>query len=151
MKRKFHLFPLFLLLLSACAPVSQPEMVVPSVQASIAVEATAISPVETSTPESIATTLPPTTESATQAVATSGAECASADAMKLGQSIADDFVFTNAEEVLTWFCAGAEFEDILVALQTEELSGVPAEEMLAMLAEGLSWDDIWKTIGLTTE
>jgi hypothetical protein len=150
-KIKLHLFPLFFLLIGACTPSAQPEIAAPPAQASITAEATTVVPVDTSTPELTATTLPQTEESATQAVSPSGTECASADAVMLGQSIADDFAFTSVEEVLTWFCAGAEFEDILVALQTEELSGVPAEEMLAMLADGLSWDDIWQTIGLTNE
>jgi alkylation response protein AidB-like acyl-CoA dehydrogenase len=50
---------------------------------------------------------------------------------------------------MTWFCSGAEFEDILVALQTEDQTGTPAEEMLVMLAEGFTWEEIWLVIGLT--
>ena len=66
----------------------------------------------------------------------------------IGQGIADEYEFTSYNEVMTWFCDGAEFEDILVALQTEELSDTPAEDMLAMLAEGFSWEEIWLVVGL---
>ena len=73
--------------------------------------------------------------------------CASEDINHIGQSIADPYPFTTVEEVMTWFCDGAEFEDILMALETEELNGTPAEEMLEMRAEGFSWDDIWLIVG----
>lgn len=66
----------------------------------------------------------------------------------IGQGIADEYQFTDYDEVMGWFCQGAEFEDILVALQSEDQSDFPAEEMLAMLVEGLSWEDIWQVIGL---
>lgn len=74
------------------------------------------------------------------------ANCASADINQIGQSIAQPYAFTSGEEVMSWFCEGAEFEDILMALQTEELNGTPAEEMLEMRTQGLSWDDIWLVI-----
>ena len=74
--------------------------------------------------------------------------CPGEDVNRIGQGIADEYQFTDYEEVMSWFCKGAEFEDILVALQSEEQSDFPAEEMLAMLAEGLSWEDIWLVVGL---
>lgn len=75
------------------------------------------------------------------------ANCASEEINRIGQSIAEPYPFTTGEEVMTWFCNGAEFEDILMALETEELNGTSAEEMLAMRAEGLSWDEIWLIVG----
>lgn len=77
--------------------------------------------------------------------------CPSVDGEKIGQSIAESYVFTTTEEVMTWFCEGAEFEDILVALETEEHTGTTAEDMLAMRAEGLSWEEIWLVVGFTEE
>jgi len=73
--------------------------------------------------------------------------CPADDASKIGRSIADSYPFSTADEVTTWFCQGAEFEDIMVALETEELNGTPAEDMLQMRAEGMSWDEIWLAVG----
>ena len=77
--------------------------------------------------------------------------CATKDANKMGESIAGSYPFTSTEEVMSWFCQGAEFEDILTALETEEITGTAAEDMLQMRAEGLSWDEIWLVIGLTVK
>ena len=78
---------------------------------------------------------------------TTASNCASAEINQIGQSIAEDYAFTTGQEVMSWFCNGADFEDILMALETEELNGTPAEDMLELRAEGLSWDDIWLIIG----
>lgn len=67
----------------------------------------------------------------------------------IGQSIADDYESASYERVMTWFCNGAEFEDILVALETEAQTDTSADEMLKMLADGFSWDEIWQLVGLT--
>jgi hypothetical protein len=76
-------------------------------------------------------------------------DCLNGEVSAIGQSIADDFETVSYEQVITWFCDGAEYEDILVALETESLTGIYAEEMLQMLADGLSWEDIWLLVGLT--
>ena len=75
--------------------------------------------------------------------------CPGDEVSSIGQSIADDYESASYEQVISWFCNGAEFEDILVALETESQTGTPAEEMLQMLADGFTWDEIWQTIGLT--
>lgn len=67
----------------------------------------------------------------------------------IGQSIANEYESADYEQVMTWFCNGAEFEDILVALETEALTDTTADEMLKMLADGFTWDDIWHLVGLT--
>ena len=81
---------------------------------------------------------------------------ATVDAVCLGErdnlvarAIVDDFDFTSYTEVMVWFCSGAEFEDIVTALQTEQLSGAAAEDMLEMLADGFSWEEIWQLLGVT--
>ena len=84
-------------------------------------------------------------------VGTAVADCATGDANKIGESIASSYSFTTTEEVMTWFCQGAEFEDILTALETEEITGTAAEDMLQMRAEGLTWDEIWQVVGLTVK
>ena len=66
----------------------------------------------------------------------------------VGQSIADDFDTASYEQVMIWFCNGAEFEDILVALETETQTDTSVGEMLQMLADGFTWDDIWLVTGL---
>ena len=85
---------------------------------------------------------------ATEVIVTPEAECPGEDTNTIGMGIAEEYEFTSYEQVMTWFCDGAEFEDILVALQTEELSDTPAEEMLVMLAEGFTWEDIWLVVDL---
>lgn len=78
-----------------------------------------------------------------------GPDCLGDEISPIGQSIADTYQSASYEQVMTWFCNGAEFEDILVALETESLSDTPADEMLQMLADDFTWDDIWLFIGLT--
>jgi hypothetical protein len=92
------------------------------------------------------------TESApveTLQVETAVPDCLEGEISPIGGSIAEEYEFTSYEEVITWFCNGAEFEDILVALETESQTGTPAEEMLQMLADGFTWEEIWQLIGLT--
>jgi hypothetical protein len=81
--------------------------------------------------------------------ATSRPDCLGEEIHPIASSIAADYEFTSYEEVMTWFCNGAEFEDILTALLTEELTGAQVEEMLEMLANGFTWDEIWQVTGLT--
>ncbi len=70
----------------------------------------------------------------------------------IAQSIADDFSeITDYNEVMVWFCNGAEFEDIMNALLTEEMSGAGAEETLRRLADGETWNDIWLDVGIVEE
>ena len=83
--------------------------------------------------------------------ATVPANCASEDANKIGASIASSYPFTTTQQVMTWFCQGAEFEDILTALETQELTGTAAVDMLQMRADGLTWDEIWQVVGLTVK
>jgi hypothetical protein len=141
-----YLIPVFLitLLLYACgAPQSQPaEQVPPTVSSPLqnVVEATpepaqeiASTPVQTE--PSLDATAPPT--------------CLGDEVSSIGQAIADEYDSASYEQVMTWFCNGAEFEDIIVALESESQTGTPAEEMLQMLADGFTWDEIWQLIGLT--
>ena len=76
-------------------------------------------------------------------------DCVNEDATNISAWIAQDYAFTTSEQVLVWFCGGYEFEDILTALETQDQTGVPAEDLLDMLAQGLDWNEIWSSIGLT--
>ena len=70
----------------------------------------------------------------------------------IGLSIADQFAeITSYQEVMAWFCNGANFEDILNALVTQEISNVQAEIFLEMIATGNNWDDIWLELGITEQ
>lgn len=75
-------------------------------------------------------------------------ECPGQEINPLGESIAADYDFTTYNQVMTWFCEGAAFEDILVALETQAVTDEPAGEMLQMLAEGWTWENIWLLVGL---
>lgn len=75
--------------------------------------------------------------------------CLGDEISPIGQSIADDFETASYEQVMTWFCNGAEFEDILVALESESLTDATVDEMLQMLADGFTWEEIWLLVGLT--
>ena len=145
---KRFLIPVLLitLLLSACgAPQSQPtEQVHPIAstpsqngvpQTPEAAQEIVSSPVQTE--PSLDATAPPT--------------CLGNEVSSVGQAIADEYESASYEQVITWFCNGAEFEDIIVALETESQTGTPAEEMLQMLADGFTWDEIWLMTGLTEE
>ena len=85
----------------------------------------------------------------TMGAETEAPDCLGGEVSPIGQSIAEEYDFTSYEEVMTWFCNGAEFEDILVALETESQTGMPAEGMLQMLVDGFTWDEIWQQVGLT--
>ncbi len=82
---------------------------------------------------------------------TKGPDCYGTELNQVGQGIADKFEQATYEQVMLWFCNGAEFENILVSLQTEELTGNPAEEMLIKVAAGQTWEEIWQSIGLIDE
>lgn len=82
----------------------------------------------------------------------SGPTCYGEDQHPIGVSIAKQFpAVTSYGEVMTWFCNGALFEDILNALATEEITGIEAEAMLRMVAEGFTWDEIWLELGVTEQ
>jgi len=80
-------------------------------------------------------------------VETAPSNCLGDEVSPIGQSIADDFDTASYEQVMIWFCNGAEFEDILVALETEAVTDSSADEILQMLADGFTWEEIWLLIG----
>lgn len=137
-----------ILIFTACTPTAQQDMdVVSAPQAESTTTSVSAAPAVPSTEQT-----PPSLPTAPETESTlSAADCAGADIRQMADSIAEDYPFTSGEEVMAWFCEGAEFEDILVALESEDLTHTPAEEMLAMLAEGLNWEEIWQVIGLTKD
>ena len=82
-------------------------------------------------------------------VETAEPTCLGDNVSPIGKAIADQYKSASYKQIMTWFCNGAEFEDILVALETEIQTDTTADEILQMLAEGFSWEDIWLITGLT--
>jgi hypothetical protein len=135
---------LFILLVYACSaqPTLHPEQAIPTAPVS---QVDPVNPTSEPTQETDAAPVP----EATLETESEAPDCLGGEFSPIGQSIAADYEFTDYPEVITWFCNGAEFEDILVALETESLTGTPAEEMLQMLADDFTWDEIWQLVGLT--
>jgi alkylation response protein AidB-like acyl-CoA dehydrogenase len=139
---------LVLMLLAACSAPSEPILLNPTEKSATATKQfEPLVPTSTSEPDQVGQATTETEE--VQPIETTAADCPGEKINIIGEGIADEYDFVNYSEVMTWFCSGAEFEDILVALQTEEQTDAPAEEMLLMLADGLSWEDIWLVVGLT--
>jgi hypothetical protein len=65
----------------------------------------------------------------------------------VGESIARNYDLPY-DDVISIYCAGYNFEDILLALESEAQSGMAAQDILEMRADGLSWDEIWRELGL---
>lgn len=82
---------------------------------------------------------------------TSGPDCLGPDIHPIGQSIAETFPDVTYEQVMVMFCNGAAFEDILLALETAKLTEEQPEELLASLAEGSTWEEIWQSLNLLEE
>jgi hypothetical protein len=74
--------------------------------------------------------------------------CVETNPHPIGQSIADTYDTTTYDQVMIWFCDGSTFDDILLALETNDLTGVPVEDLLALRAAGTDWDQIWQDLGL---
>lgn len=71
-------------------------------------------------------------------VAVSKTNCTEFDPHFIGMSIAEKFDVTY-KEMVGWNCDDKTFEDILLALQTSQLSDKKPEELPAMLATQ-TWD-----------
>lgn len=75
--------------------------------------------------------------------------CTETDPHPVGQNIAETYDVTY-EEVMTWFCSGYSFDDILIALETSEATETQAADLLAM-SETMSWEEIWVEVGFTPQ
>ena len=138
MRKRFLLTVLLVTLLVHACSAPQPQTIEQAAPTAIISQ-----PVPTQETETV-----PLTE-ASPAADSGAVDCLGGETSPIAESIAEEYEFTSYAEVVTWFCDGAEFEDILVALETESQTGTPAEEMLQMLANGASWEEIWGFIGLT--
>lgn len=55
---------------------------------------------------------------------------------------------TEYATLQTWFCEGFGWGQIMLALETGQLTGNEAESFLAARSEGQGWGQIWKELGL---
>ena len=51
------------------------------------------------------------------------------------------------DQVMTWYCDGYAFSDILLALETSDLADIPVPDLL-LLVKDQSWDEIWDDLGV---
>ena len=90
-----------------------------------------------------------TTQPTSMPIETADPICLGEKDNPIAEAIANEYEFATYDQVMNWFCNGAEFDDILVALETELQTETSADEMLQMLTDGFSWEDIWLITGLT--
>lgn len=53
------------------------------------------------------------------------------------------------ELVVEWFCSGQPFDEILLAVQTAQITDAEVEALFEARAEGDSWEQIWEDLGVT--
>jgi hypothetical protein len=135
-RNPFAVVTMFLFMLTAACTVQGTSTVVPDITA------VPVAPV-------ITEDLNETTQVTLPSVETAEPSCLGDKIHPIGKAIADEYETANYDQIMTWFCSGAEFEDILVALETEIQTDTAADDVLQMLAAGFSWNDIWLTIGFT--
>jgi hypothetical protein len=75
--------------------------------------------------------------------------CAGNDPHPIGQNIATTYE-VSYQQVMTWYCRGYSFENILIALETSQAVDIPADTLLEMLLEK-EWEEIWVEIGFTPD
>ena len=92
------------------------------------------------------------TQEEDQEVIIQSADCYEDGIHPVAQIIAEEYnEATDYDEVMVWFCNGAEFEDITSALFTEEMMSADPDELLRRLADGETWDDIWLDLGIVED
>ena len=70
--------------------------------------------------------------------------CSSINPHPMGEGMAEQFE-TSYDQIMTWYCDGAAFSDILLALETGELVDLSIEELLSMV-ENKTWEEIWQEL-----
>ena len=88
-------------------------------------------------------------ESNIDTVENSETNCAALDPHPMAVSITEKFEVTY-DEVMTLYCDGFAFSDILLALETTQLVDQEPEELLKLL-ETKSWEEIWSELGVNPQ
>jgi len=76
-------------------------------------------------------------------------DCSTLNPHPIAQGMVETFDISY-DEVMTWYCDGYAFSDILLALETSDLADVPVPDLLP-LTENQSWDEIWDDLGVSHE
>jgi hypothetical protein len=76
-------------------------------------------------------------------------DCSTLNPHPIAQGMVETFD-VSYDEVMTWYCGGYAFSDILLALETSDLADVPVPDLLP-LTETLSWNEIWDDLGVSHE
>ena len=85
-------------------------------------------------------------ESTTKPTENPETNCSTLNPHPMAEGMAEQFE-VSYDEIMTWYCDGYAFSDILLALETEELVDQSAEELLSMI-ENSTWDEIWQNLGV---
>ena len=75
--------------------------------------------------------------------------CSSLNPHPIAEGITEKFSISY-DEVMTIYCDGYAFSDILLALETEQLVDQSVEDLLSLL-ETRSWEEIWSELGVKPE
>ena len=75
--------------------------------------------------------------------------CSSLNPHPVAEGITEKFPISY-DEVMTIYCDGYAFSDILLALETEQLIDQSVEDLLSLL-ETHSWEEIWDDLGVSPE
>ncbi len=74
-------------------------------------------------------------------------DCVGADPHPVALSLAETYEVPY-EDIMSWFCAGYGFGEIVHALQTSEVSDYSPEELLALKTNMRGWGQVWQELGL---
>jgi len=72
--------------------------------------------------------------------------CQETPAPSMVVSISETFEVPE-EQIEAWYCSGESFEDILLALQTSELSDLSPEDILER-KDDIGWEQLWTELNL---
>jgi len=76
-------------------------------------------------------------------------DCAVLNPHPIAQGMVETFDISY-DEVMTWYCDGYAFSDILLALETSDLADIPVPDLLPLVKDQ-SWDEIWDDLGINPE
>jgi len=76
-------------------------------------------------------------------------DCSTLNPHPIAQGMVDTYA-VSYDEVMTWYCDGYAFSDILLALETSNLADVPVPDLLPLI-RNQTWDEIWDELGISPE
>jgi hypothetical protein len=77
-------------------------------------------------------------------------ECARTDRLPVAAALADR-AQAPYDEIRRWYCAGFDLDVIELAYLTSRIAGVPVADVFALLQSGMTWEEIWKSLGIQPE